>query len=258
MTDHVQGYWPKLQQQMRQDPHGFSEMEIGCAICYEPLNRHPDTERHLVMQPHRDHRGSILPCGHFFGDKCLYDYVKFRWTQFGEPPACPTCSSPQPHHPGCNHLARDRDLPSTLKEAVCIPKLLTQGGTLSEKCSWCQLIDSISKIMIHVYEYGPTPEFWPAVRTSVSFADFFLDGTERKTRGEDETWVFLNHIHQRGELLTFIRDVERQLARSSATHWQSLDFNQVAFRLHRMIQVKNFTPEELLEGTFISTLLGSG
>ncbi|KAF4470815.1 hypothetical protein FALBO_2275 [Fusarium albosuccineum] len=257
MAGNAQGFWPNLQQQMMDDPAAFSAIELDCVICFEPLKRHPDTERHEVGQPHRDHRGSILPCGHFFGDRCLYDFQKTKFNEFGEPPACPTCNSQQPRHPGCNHLVNDRDLPSTVKEAECLPQILTRGGTLSEKCSWCQLIDSTNEIMDHIEETGPTPEFWPAVTTSVSFADYFFNRCKTHAYGDHEMRVFLNHIHLEGELLAFIRGVERQLARSSATHWQSLDLHQVTFHLHRMNRVRKLIPEEHLEGSFILALLAS-
>ncbi|KAJ3529141.1 hypothetical protein NM208_g9892 [Fusarium decemcellulare] len=256
MAGNAQGFWPNLQQQMQDDPAGFSAIEIDCVICFEPLTRRPDTERHIFGKPQRDHRGVILPCGHFFGDKCLHDFAELKF-QAGVLPACPTCHYEWPRHPGCLHFVRERDLPSTVKEAECLPEILTRGGTLSDKCSLCQLVNGFDTIMDHVFEVGPALGFMPAVRVSISFADYFVNGSRRVAYGEDETLVFLEHIHLEGELLAFIRDVERQLTRSTATHWQNLDFHQITFHLHRMDRVSNRLPEEHLESSFISTLLGS-
>jgi hypothetical protein len=118
--------WSLLKVYLENDKVSFSDLELICAVCRDPMSVLPDGHGHREEDDVNSHRAMILPCGHIFGNSC----IKTAFSDGSDlRPVCFMCRADLVH-PGCQHIHLGQQMP-------CSKKYLSQFPTNGFIHSWC-------------------------------------------------------------------------------------------------------------------------
>lgn len=137
-------FWPSLKKTLEEDSNNFDRLDISCQICFEPTTVGGQPYRNYA--PKRDHRATILPCGHIFGDSCIATYLR-EGEQPARKPNCPACRA-NLKHAGCPHACLGTPVPNCPAEVSTVLPILSEGGKIAEVCCLCELGETV-ECLIH-------------------------------------------------------------------------------------------------------------
>ncbi|KAI0842806.1 hypothetical protein F5Y06DRAFT_291802 [Hypoxylon sp. FL0890] len=122
------------------DVHGnHIVINIPCPICGDSWLEVPPavTPRlHPEETPSREPM-AILPCGHFFGARCLDRWIRTRQTE-QLVPDCPLCRFPLVYEE-CGHPLQIRHYDARFPRRGLLPLTLPEGGVVPYHCQGCRV-----------------------------------------------------------------------------------------------------------------------
>ncbi|RSL63730.1 hypothetical protein CEP54_005078 [Fusarium duplospermum] len=195
-------------------------------ICYDStaIAEQPYPEIH----GRRDHRATILPCGHIFGDHCISQYLR-GFEEDGRDPTCPACRT-KLEHEKCVHACLGTAVPSCQTLICTVPPTLSEGGKITDSCCKCDLTEVVRFLLREALIEATLPvDHSICVSAGLSgdpvwFKPYDKGGDEEPDAQEvlDKSW----------ELQQFIIMSERRLRKKHLHEWSTGDLTGLKLEVH--------------------------
>ncbi|KAI1132452.1 hypothetical protein F5Y10DRAFT_293546 [Nemania abortiva] len=127
------------------DENGYPvNIDLTCVICLRCKLIVPLRVTPTDPNPYHSEDGleklAVLPCGHFFGSKCLEKWCEETDWQFGyDGPPCPICRFELIY--SCGHTLPAREYDPTRSRIEQMPLTLPEGGQIPRLCESCCLTE---------------------------------------------------------------------------------------------------------------------
>ena len=136
---------PEIRASLRANPDFANSIKIPCRLC----NRDVNVDR-SSQDPNQCPGLIALPCGCCFGERC---WRKFA-AEWGArvPVRCAHCGLGLSHRsPYCGHDVYPFPV-NTLQDINRVPKLFSEGGTISDQCVACVWASQIQALTVEIQE----------------------------------------------------------------------------------------------------------
>ncbi|RMJ08942.1 hypothetical protein CDV36_011428 [Fusarium kuroshium] len=195
-------------------------------ICFDStaIAKGPYSEIHGI----RDHRATILPCGHIFGDRCIAQYLN-GCEKVGLDPTCPACRT-KLEHEKCVHACLGMPVPSRQTLICTVPPTLSEGGKITGLCCVCDLKD-VAKFLL---EEALLEATLPVDRSICVSADLSGDPVWFKPhdKGGDEEPDVEEIFDKSWELQQFIDMSVRRLKAKHLRKWSTGNLTGLKLEAH--------------------------
>ena len=251
-------YWPKLKELIKKDPDVVHRLDLDCPICFErmTIKRYEHDFKKLTSSGRRvSHRASISPCGHMFGDSCIYKMLNSDQNS-DKKSACPICRLSLKHE-FCSHAIEGAAMPhrweadDQLQDMEKLPLTVSEGGKLSSSCIECLLARSLSglrntaHLLLDQQEYPDTEELRLDVYALGNGLEYhYIDEPDSDSR------CYVEEFWEAREILQDLCDrYADTLKRESLNRWckfqsQTLTFKIALYR-PRTTLIRSYTPGTL-------------
>lgn len=220
-------FWPSLKKKLEQDSNNFGRLDISCQICFEPTT--VGGPQYSNVDPERDHRASILACGHIFGDNCITKYLKKCEKKEGRVPNCPTCRATL-QHAECSHACLGIPVPNCPTQLSTVLPTLSEGGKVAELCCMCELAEVVECLIHEIILTTPAPaDHFICAIVHLPDVKFCVKPSESEIPpGSEAEW----QIQMSETLKELLNESERQLRQKHLHAWSTGSLAGLKLELH--------------------------
>ncbi|KAI8721358.1 hypothetical protein NCS52_00583100 [Fusarium sp. LHS14.1] len=220
-------YWPELKRILENDPRRFHDLELEC-LCFERMSIFEHEHVRDPAMDHYTHGAHVLPCGHIFGEKCLFRMWKYAIEADGWF-ACPACRQALGYHAHCYHDLNSLPMPQSLEEIRQFP-YFRENVLISNKCGDCIMMDEVRNLSSMAQNHLPPMDLREGeyVGVSISSPDTMWAPSTDPRKADP----IIRTILSSGALERICELSRRSLSENWEGVWRSVDFRELEYRLH--------------------------
>ncbi|KAJ4313925.1 hypothetical protein N0V84_009167 [Fusarium piperis] len=220
-------YWPELKQILENDPSKFHDLELEC-LCYERMSIFDGEHVGDLAMDGYAHGAHILPCGHIFGEKCLYRMWQYA-TEADGWFACPACRQALGYHQHCCHDLNSLPFPQSLEEIKQFP-YFRDNVLISNKCGDCIMMDEVRNLTSMAQNHLPPVDLRQGEYLGVSVSvpnTLWAPSTDPYIADP-----IIRTMRPFGALKDLCETSRRSLSENWEGVWRSVDLRRLEYRLH--------------------------
>lgn len=220
-------FWPSLKKKLEEDSNNFGRLNVSCQICFESTTIGGRPYSNLGSQ--RDHRGSILACGHIFGDNCIAKYLRECEKEDGRDPNCPTCRA-NLQHAECSHACLGIPVPNCPTQLSTVLPTLSEGGKIAQVCCMCELAEVVECLIHEIILTTPAPaDHFICATAHLPGEKFWVEPFESGIpQGSEAEW----EIQMSEALQELLNESERRLRQKHLYVWSTGNLAGLKLELH--------------------------
>ncbi|KAI8723519.1 RING-type domain-containing protein [Fusarium sp. LHS14.1] len=220
-------FWPSLKKKLEQNSNNFGRLDVQCQICFESTT--VGGPPYSNVDPQRDHRASILACGHIFGDKCIAKYLKKCEKKEERVPNCPTCRATL-QHAECSHACLGIPVPNYSSQLCTVLPTLTEDGKIADLCSMCELSEVVECLIHEIILTTPAPaDHFICAIAHLPDERLWVKPFESEIRpGSEAEW----QIQMSETLKELLRESEKRLRQKHLYEWSTGSLAGLKLELH--------------------------
>lgn len=144
---------PEIRASLLANPGFANSIKIPCRLCDQNVSIDRSSEA-----PNQCPGLIVLPCGCCFGDRCWRKFAAEWGARL--PVRCAYCGRGLSHRsPDCGHDVYPFPI-NTLQDINRVPKLLSEGATISSQCIACMWASQIHALTVEIQELMPEEIKW--------------------------------------------------------------------------------------------------